>query len=417
MTTTNPTYAQSFVRVQGTRFVLAEKPYYFIGANYWYGMNLASSGPGGDRVRLLAELDQLAALGVTNLRIMAASEGPDTAAWRMLPSLQPSPGQYNAQLLDGLDFLLYEMGKRNMKAVVCLNNFWPWSGGFAQYYQWMEPRHAIPYPPPAPGGEWLSYMLFASRFYDHPKAMAAYDAHLRAIITRVNPYTGLRYTEDPAIMAWQLANEPRGMLRPRKYRAWVRKSAALIKSLDANHLVTIGSEGNTPAPTGNHFSRDHDYPDIDYMTIHIWVQNWMWYKPEAPDSSYARAWDKAKAYLEAHLKEAEALQKPLVLEEFGLSRDFDQHQPEAPTTWRDRYFGEMFGLVHGLAAAGRGLAGCNFWAFAGQGRPREAKGIWQAGDNFIGDPPHEYQGWYSVYDKDSTTLEIIKTFARLMGQL
>jgi len=28
------------------------------------------------------------------------------------------------------------MRKRNMKAVVALNNFWEWSGGFEQFLQW-----------------------------------------------------------------------------------------------------------------------------------------------------------------------------------------------------------------------------------------------------------------------------------------
>jgi mannan endo-1,4-beta-mannosidase len=38
---------------------------------------------------------------------------------------------------------------------------------------------------------------------------------------------------------------------------------------------------------------------------------------------------------------------------------------------------------------------------------------WTQGDDFIGDPPHEPQGWYSVYDKDNSTLEIIKKYATM----
>lgn len=412
-----PLPAQDFVQVAGRQFTLAGQPYYFIGTNFWYGMNIASKGEGGQRDRLLAELDHLKSLGVTNLRIMAGSEGPDDAPWRMSPSLQPAPGQYNPDVLDGLDFLLYEMGRRDMKAVVCLNNFWPWSGGFAQYYQWAKPKKAIPYPPPATGGAWLQYMTFSSRFYTNRKALNTFDAFVRMLVTRTNNYTGKLYRDDPAIMAWQLANEPRGMLRPRTYRRWLRQTAALIKSLDSNHLVSIGSEGNTPAPTGNHFVKDHDYADIDYTTIHIWVQNWMWYDPTNPDSTYDKALEKATRYLMAHLDAADKLGKPLVLEEFGMARDGDDHSPSAATTWRDRYYADVFAIVHREAAAGRAMAGCNFWAWAGQGQPRAPKTIWQRGDSFIGDPPHEYQGWYSVYAQDTSTAAVIRRYAGLMEGL
>lgn len=53
----------------------------------------------------------------------------------------------------------------------------------------------------------------------------------------------------------------------------------------------------------------------------------------------------------------------------------------------------------------------NFWAYGGEGRPREPFANWTHTDDFIGDPPHEPQGWYSVYNNDSTTINIIKKYA------
>src|SRR3989304_9566455 len=76
-----------FVTVGNGKFTLADRPYYFVGANFWQGMNLAVNGPSGDRPRLVAELDRLQALGVTNLRIMASSEGPNNEPYRMTPAL------------------------------------------------------------------------------------------------------------------------------------------------------------------------------------------------------------------------------------------------------------------------------------------------------------------------------------------
>lgn len=404
----------SFVQVTDSGFVLNGEPYHFLGTNFWAGMNLGAAGEGGDRPRLIRELDQLSAMGVKNLRIMAASEGPDTEPWRVVPSLQPSKGQYNDSVLDGLDFLLAEMAKRDMKAVVCLNNFWPWSGGMAQYFAW-EKKRPIPYPPPAEGGDWARYQLFASRFYKNRAALKAAENHIRFIVSRHNPYTGRPYAEEPAIMAWELANEPRGLMRGAAYLRWIRQSAALIKSLDSNHLVTIGSEGYTSSRfAGTRFERAHKIPGIDYACLHLWVQNWGIYDPLRADETYLTAEAAAIASMHKHLEIAEKIGMPLVFEEFGLSRDNNDHNPDALASIRNRYYQRMFEEVAQLAEDGRAMAGCNFWAWAGEGRPREPKCVWLPGDPLTGDPPHEYQGWYSVYDTDFDTIHLIRSYAQRM---
>ena len=123
---------------------------------------------------------------------MAASEGPDSEPWRMVPALQTEMGTYNEDLLLGLDFLLDEMAKRDMVAVVCLNNMWPWSGGFAQYVNWVT-GETIPYPPPAENGKWLKYMEFSARFFKNKAAQAAYFKHLEVIINRTNSISNIPY--------------------------------------------------------------------------------------------------------------------------------------------------------------------------------------------------------------------------------
>lgn len=138
--------AQNFVKVKGRNFVINGKPYYYMGCNYWYGGILGSSGEGGNRKRLLQELDLMKKLGINNLRILAGAEGPDDEPFRVTPTLILEPGKkYNAALLDGLDFLLAEMSKRNMRAVLYLGNAWDWSGGYAQYLNW-NGHGPIPYP-------------------------------------------------------------------------------------------------------------------------------------------------------------------------------------------------------------------------------------------------------------------------------
>ena len=50
--------------------------------NPWYGVNLGVHLT-GDKTRLERELDDLKSLGVNNHRVMATSERPDDAPWRI----------------------------------------------------------------------------------------------------------------------------------------------------------------------------------------------------------------------------------------------------------------------------------------------------------------------------------------------
>src|SRR5437763_15000754 len=65
-----------FVKRSGQQFVLKGKPYYYIGANYWYGgyLGLAKNKKNGVE-RLRKELDFLQSEGITNLRLLAGVEG------------------------------------------------------------------------------------------------------------------------------------------------------------------------------------------------------------------------------------------------------------------------------------------------------------------------------------------------------
>lgn len=410
--------AQSpFVVVRDGQFFRGNTPYRFMGTNFWYGMNIGMEKASGDRRRLVRELDRLQAMGVTNLRILGLSEGPDTEPYRVTPSAQPKPGEWNEETLRGLDFLLVEMGKRNMTAVVVLGNFWPWSGGFGQYLVWSG-KEGIPYPPPHPGGDWNRYMLFASGFYSCDICVNQYLQAIRTLIGRTNTLTGKPYRDDPTIMSWQLANEPRGILSGKAYRQWIETSARVIKSIAPNHLVSIGSEGLTPSRlAGNRFKRDHRIKNIDYTTAHVWVQNWGWYNPEKPDETLASATEKAREYIRNHARMSKAIGMPFVLEEFGISRDANSHVPNAPVSVRDKYYSAVFEEITQLSSQGK-ASGVNFWAWGGEARPPRPEGIWRHGDPLVGDPPHETQGWYSVYDTDASTIDIIRNYAgRIAYQL
>jgi len=401
-----------FVKVKKGQLMLGDKVYRFVGINYWYASNLAASGKNGEE-RLKRELDGLKKLGINNLRIQICSEGGDEIQFGVKPSLQTKAGEYNENLFRSIDFVLDELNKRELKAVLVLNNYWPWTGGMAKYQEWFG-AGSIPYPLEEISGSWNAYMHYAASFYENEAAVEAFRKHITVVLNRKNTFNGKLYKEDNTIMAWQLANEPRGKkdsLHRTILLQWIKETAAFIKGIDYNHLVSIGSEGKV----GHHgimedYEKAHLDKNIDYLTAHLWPQNWGWYNPYKQAKTYDSAVILSQNYLNEHLQIAQKLHKPLVFEEFGLARDSGAYNPESGTIYRNQFYQFVTDFLL-KPENEKVLAGFNIWSFAGEGTPRHAGKLWEEGDAFTGDPPHEPQGWYSVYASDSTTLKILKNAA------
>ena len=407
--------SSEFVTVEDGKFVLDGKPYYFIGTNYWYGPLLASSGAMGDRERLAKELDFLAAHGMLNLRILAGAEGPDDQPFRVTPGLQQSPGKYSDELLAGLDYLLAEMAKRDMKAVLYVNNTWEWSGGYAQYLEWTG-HGDIPYPLDK---GWPAFMSYIGQFHDCPECIEAYFNHIRFMLGRTNQITGVKYVDDPTIMAWQIANEPRavGAEHIPAFEKWMREACALFKSLDSRHLLTTGSEGKHGSEGQmDLYRRLNADPNIDYCTMHIWPKNWQWLDVKDIPGTLDRSITNTKEYIDEHCEVARSLGKPIVLEEFGFPREGHSYELAAATTSRDKYYASIFAQIVKSRDEGGPLAGCNFWTFGGTGRPSAGDPFWAKGEDILGDPPQEEQGLNSVFDVDST-IEVVDKYNRELGAI
>ena len=395
-----------FVRVENGKLMKGDNPYYYVGTNFWYGAILGSEGEGGDRERLLKELDYLQDLGVDNLRILVGADGSNGVTAKVEPTLQIEPGVYNDTILAGLDYLLMEMGKRDMKAILFLNNSWEWSGGYGQYLEWAGYGKAVI---PAVDG-WPAYLEYASQFAQSDSAKALFANYVNDMITRENRYTNTKYVDDPTIMSWQIGNEPRAFSEESKepFALWLADVAAQIKSLDSNHLVSTGSEGKHGCETDIAlYERIHADPNIDYMNIHIWPWNWSWALKDSLDTHLPRSIENTKEYMLEHLALAKKYNKPIVLEEFGFPRDGFQFSKTSSTDLRDEYYTFVFDQVANPEMGEGMLVGCNFWAWGGFGEPSTEHVFWEKGDDYTGDPAQEEQGLYSVFASD-TTLPIIK---------
>ena len=395
-----------FVRVENGQFMRNDTPYYYVGTNFWYGAILGSEGEGGDRQRLRKELDFLKSIGVDNLRILVGSDGNRGVTAKVEPTLQIAPGVYNDTILAGLDYLLAEMSKRKMLAVLYLNNSWEWSGGYGQYLEWAGYGKA---PVPAVDG-WPAYMEYVKQFQQSDSAKVLFANYVNDMVSRVNRYTNIKYVDDPTIMSWQVGNEPRAFSDENKilFAAWIAQVAAQLKSLDRNHLVSTGSEGMWGCEQDMAlFEQIHANPNVDYMNIHIWPYNWGWAPKDSLQEKLETAKVKTKAYIDDHLVVARKYRKPLVLEEFGFPRDGFQFSKESTTGARDAYYSYVFDLISDKDASGGLFAGCNFWAWGGFATPSSEHVFWQKGDDYTGDPAQEEQGLNSVFATDST-VDIVK---------
>lgn len=410
-TTKNTAQNQARITVKGSQFFKGDKPYSYVGTNYWYGSLLASKSV-GDRVRLGRELDLMKKKGIDNLRILVGSEG-GTYDYTVQPALQYEQGKYNEDLLDGLDYLMAEMGKRNMYAVLYLTNNWEWSGGMSQYLEW-NGHGAIPIPNIVPN-TWPEFMSYTAQFHSCEPCMEALENHVKFIIGRTNNYTHKKYIEDNTIMAWQVGNEPRTFTaeNEKKFTVWLNNIVNLIDSLDKNHLISTGSEGkNSSNDSMETFQRTHENPNIDYLTMHIWPKNWGWFNAEEAESTITSTLEKAEAYIDEHVVVANNLNRPIIIEEFGLPRANESLLADASVAYRDVFYNYIFSRILKSKKNNGSLQAANFWGFGGEGKAVNKDGKWSAGDPLTTDPPQEPQGLNSVFSTDKSTLKIVKKYNR-----
>ncbi|MGB3377234.1 MAG: mannanase [Allopontixanthobacter sediminis] len=403
-----------FVTRQGTRLLRGGEPYRIVGANMWYAAWLGADTDYGDRGRLVRELDRLQALGLNNLRIMAAAEeGPLKNSIK--PGFTRTDGSDNAALFEGLDFAMAEIARRGMTAVLVLSNFWEWSGGLqtllfrntSEYIDMGDPAHP-----------WPAFADATAKFYQNTGALESYRAHLRNIVGRTNTVTGILYAQDPAVMSWQLANEPRpggseaAIARNREaYLGWIASTAELLRTLAPNHLVSLGQEG-TQATNGSEELVKAAHEQVDYLTAHIWPLNWSWVDGEDLAGTWPEGRKKVAEYLASHTSMARDLDKPLLIEEFGFPRDGETYAPGTTTRFREQFYRMIYDAVESSWREGGPLQGSNFWAWNGEARAQHDDFRFVDGDRtYMGDPPHEPQGWYGNFDTDRAMLALVSGHA------
>lgn len=324
-----PARPTTFVRMRNGAFELDGKPFRFGGTNCYY-LHQQS------HYMIDSVLDDAAAMSLRVLRAWAFADGVGNG----FPPLQSEPYVYDEAAFDSLDYAVYKAGQVGVRLVLTLTNNWPDYGGMRQYVTWFL---GLP-------DDSYGTMVNHDRFYTEKSIKDCYKAYAEHVITRRNRYTGRRYNEDPTIMTFELANEPRARsdTSGAKLLNWVAEMSRFVKRLAPRQLVATGDEGFYGDPNAT----DYPYtvfegvrwkeltalPDIDYGTIHLYPQGWG-ENPASKPGTDPVAW--GTEWITKHVADAAALGKPLVLEEFGLGFEPGQGVPDEAArdagyqTWLD----------------------------------------------------------------------------------
>jgi mannan endo-1,4-beta-mannosidase len=297
--------ASSFVETRGRGFFLNGQGFRMAGANVYY---LAFV----NQTTVEAVLDLAVAMGLNVLRIWGFFEQTDSNVhfhffnWaRGAPDVHHGPDG-----LGRLDQAIFLAEQRGLRLILPLTNYWPDFGGMTTYCNWFG-------------------LSGRDQFYRDGRCRAAYWQWVEQLLLRENPLTHRTYAEEPAILAWELANEPRCENDDGSPIAdgedvlvsWIWEMATLIRSKDGNHLIAVGDEGffHRPQMGGNNlfngvhgasYERFLGVGPVDFGTFHMYASY-----AEEVGTADLRAF--GSMWIREHVDAGARANKPAVLEEYG----------------------------------------------------------------------------------------------------
>jgi len=326
-----------FVQADGPRLVIAGKPFRFVGAN----VDLMFRPD--DRSNLAEMMRFARSKGISVVRVWASGEGgPEDVQpfgkWKRNRWLRRQPGEWNEAEFVRLDQVLVEAARNGLRVQLCLANWWRDTGGVTQYLRWAGINDADDDRYPF-GINNEKAMLF----YSNQTARRLYREQVEKIVTRRNSITGVTYRDDPAIFGYELMNEAQCVTgRWAERRAWLAEMSAYLKSLDPAHLIAPGDWGYRSAAERREWLLDHALANIDYCDVHNY--------PRDDADSFVDSPTALGEFIDNRVAAAYAIEKPLVLGEFGISSQ--GYNGFLQVDWFRAYFEH---------AARAGASGAMFW--------------------------------------------------------
>lgn len=331
-----------FVQTRGTRFVIAGRPFRFVGAN------IAVMYRDEDRARMPETMRQAAEAGMSVVRVWASGEGgpkdvgpvADQTDWPRTHPFRWAPGTWNEEAFVHLDNTIAQAAQNKLHLQLCLANWWRDTGGVTQYLRWAGIDDAAD-----SGYPFGINPERAMLFYTNETTRHLYREHLEKIVTRRNSVTGVLYRDDPTILGWELMNEAQAVTsRWAERRAWIAEMSTYLKSLDPNHAITPGEWGYRTAAERREWLADHRLPNIDFCDVHNY--------PKDDTDSFVDSPAALRQFVENRAAAAFSLNKPIVFGEFGIGPQ--GYNGISQTEWFRAFF---------ESNVRAGVAGAMFWIF------------------------------------------------------
>ncbi|KAI0134697.1 glycoside hydrolase superfamily [Xylariales sp. AK1849] len=287
--TTAAAAATGFSKTDGTQFNIDGSTKYYPGTNsYW--LSFLTNNADVD-----STLDDLVEAGLKILRIWGFNDvntipASGTVYFQHL-SASGSTINTGSDGLERLDYIVSAAETRGIKLIINFVNYWDDYGGMQAYVN-------------AFGGD-------KTTWYTDKASQTQYQAYIKAVVSR--------FINSPAIFSWELANESRcsGCATSVIYN-WAKSTSEYIKSLDPNHMVTIGDEGfGLPGDgsypytygEGNDWVANLNITTLDFATIHLYPDSW------------GQTEDWGNPWIKTHGAACAAAGKPCLLEEYGAPSD------------------------------------------------------------------------------------------------
>ncbi|XP_068643122.1 mannan endo-1,4-beta-mannosidase 6-like [Aristolochia californica] len=342
----------SFIATNSSLFVdEATGEFFFINGwnSYWL---MEESVWTSSRQRVSEMLRRGAEMGMTVCRTWAFSDGGEDGS----AALQIAPGVFNERVFQALDFVIVEARRHRIRLILSLVNNLKAFGGKAQYVRWAKAAGTNLTSSPDP-------------FFWHPTIKGYYKDYIKSILSRKNSFSGVKYSEEPAIFAWELMNEPRCFSSSSApvLQSWIAEMAEFIKTLDRKHLVTVGLEGfygpeatnrlkanpgEWAASLGSDFVQNSAVEFIDFASVHAYPDSWI------PNSSTTEKAKYLANWVDTHVYDGEyVLKKPVLFTEVGST----PHMKEQGIRNRDLFLKTVYDRIYESAKKGQAGAGALIW--------------------------------------------------------
>lgn len=360
-----------FAYTQGTRFMLDGSPFYYAGTNCYY--LTFKSQEAVDSVFKDAEAMGLKVIRVWgNLDVGVKTGTTDSEGKPVFTNNNDGPGEkdgiyfqyFDKDLgkpvinegkdgLQKLDYALYQAEKHGIKLLITFTNYWDAFGGMGQYVKWAQ--------------ELGISGLKKDDFYTNETLKGWYKDYVNGLLNHTNPYTGRKLKDEPSVFAWELANEPRcntdAQCKDNILYNWAKEMSEYVKSVDPNHMVSLGDEGFYNKPYGYYneyttsnyafygaegvdFEKLMTIDTLDFGTPHLYLDQW--------GMKHTGTGQDDLLWFKIHGETCAELGKPVILEEFGLTN----------RTIRDSEYEQWFEVLEGDVYETVEYAGTNYWMIA-----------------------------------------------------